>query len=99
MYYGIFIDDTLVETANSKDEAISIGIDYMFEYDSSTVKEITKEEYDKFEEECYQKGESKMAILITLALVNAYLIACVLEAIYGDADSKPKWNIFHRIEE
>lgn len=40
-----------------------------------------------------------MAILITLALVNAYLIACVLEAIYGDADSKPKWNVFHRIEE
>ena len=38
-----------------------------------------------------------MTILITLALVDLYLIICLAEAIYGSAESEPKWNIFHAI--
>ena len=38
-----------------------------------------------------------MAIIITLLIINLYCIICVYEALIGDVDLEPKWNVFHRI--
>jgi len=53
-YWGIFKKDYLLDVETSKDEAISTGLDYMFDgIDEVHVKPISKEEYDKYIEECY----------------------------------------------
>ena len=55
-YYGIYVDkkkDYLLDVAENYDEGLNLFLDWWFDgYDNCILTKITKEEYEKFEEEC-----------------------------------------------
>jgi len=55
-YYGIYINKkkkSLLDVANTYDEGMSLLIDWWFDgYDNCILTKITKEEYEKYLEEC-----------------------------------------------
>lgn len=55
-YYGIYTNKkkkSLLDVANTYDEGMSLLIDWWFDgYDECILTKITKEEYEKYLEEC-----------------------------------------------
>lgn len=55
-YYGIYTNKkkkTLLDVANTYDEGMSLLVDWWFDgYDECILTKITKEEYEKYCEEC-----------------------------------------------
>ena len=53
-YWGVFDKDYLLDVADTKDEAISLMVNWWFDgVEKVTVEPITEEEYNEFIKECY----------------------------------------------